>query len=226
MATPINGTTLELTELGSGSTLPVRVRRLIIAGYTGRDQTAVRAHIDELAAIGVPAPPRTPMFYEIPTSLLTTEPAISVDGDETSGEVEPVLVRTGGRTYLGVGSDHTDREVEKADIAKSKASAPKPLSATVVALDQIGERWDELELSCRVDGELYQQGLAAALLPPTDLLGKLAADETSLEDGDVMFCGTLPLLGGTFVFGEHYELALLLDDLTLAHTYRVGSQGE
>lgn len=226
MAAPAEGTTLELTELSSGATLHVSVRRLIIAGYTGRDQDAVRAHIAELAAIGVPAPPRTPMFYDIPGSLLTTAPVIAVAGATSSGEVEPVLVRTGGRTYLGVGSDHTDREIEKADIATSKASAPKPLSSIVVALDGVAGRWDDLELSCRVDGEPYQQGRTAALLPPAHLLGKLAAHGQSLGDGDVMFCGTLPLPGGTFVFGEQYELTLSLGSLTLAHNYRVSSQGE
>lgn len=222
VAPPLDESRLELTDLGSGTVVPVRARRLIIAGYTGRDQDAVRAHIEELAAIGVPAPPRTPMFYDIPARLVTTAPAIQVAGEQTSGEIEPVLIRAAGKTYLGLGSDHTDRQVERHDIAQSKSSAPKPLAQGVIDFEEVAARWDDIALSCRVDGELYQRGTAAALLRPDSLLERLAADSRPLRDGELMFCGTLPLLAGGFVYGVTYELELSLPDgRMLAHTYQV-----
>jgi 4-hydroxyphenylacetate 3-monooxygenase len=213
---------LTLTDAGSGDAIVLAPRRLVIAGYTGRDQAAVQAHIDELAHIGVPPPPRVPMFYEIPVDLLTTGPTVVVDGAQTSGEVEPVVINSGGRLYLGLGSDHTDREMEKHDIAASKASAPKPLADRVVPLDRTTAVWDEIEVACRLDGVVYQQGRLAAMLPPATLLDGLAAAGQPLGEQSVMFCGTLPLLTGAFVYGATYELELRLPDGTsLSHTYDV-----
>jgi len=216
-----------VTDVATGENVTVRPGRLVIAGYTARDQDAVRAHIDELAHIGVAPPPQVPMFYEIPASLATTEPTILVDGERTSGEVEPVVVRHGDRLYLGLGSDHTDREVETRDIAESKASALKPVGRQVVPLDRATAVWDEIEVTCRLDGDLYQQGALAAMLTPHDLLERLGASGRGLDADGMMFCGTLPLLTGSFVYGASYELALRLPDgAELTHTYDVKRKGE
>lgn len=207
---------------GEPDTLTVPVRRVIVAGYTGRDRAAVTAHIDELAAIGIAPPPRVPMFYEVPPARLSTEPVIAVDGPRTSGEAEPVLVRCSEGTFVAVGSDHTDREVEKRDIGESKAACPKPISPTVVALDRVVAVWDECGLTCRVDGDPYQDGRLAALTTPSDLLAALAGTGERLDVGDVMFCGTVPLLTGDFVFGSRYEVGLRLPDgACVGHEYRV-----
>jgi len=48
-------------------------QNLLIAGWAGRDDTAVH-HIDELAALGVPRPGRTPLYYRVAASLLTQAP--------------------------------------------------------------------------------------------------------------------------------------------------------
>jgi hypothetical protein len=214
--------TLSFRVTGSGESVSLTPQRLVIAGYTARDRAAVQAHIDELAHIGVAPPPSVPMFYEVPVGLATTEPAIEVAGAETSGEVEPVVISSGGTLYLGVGSDHTDREVEKRSIPESKASAPKPVSAQVVPLDRAMAVWDDIEITCRLDGEVYQQGRLAAMLPPATLLDKLADVSGPMTGDGVMFCGTLPLLGGTFVYGTTYELELRLPDgAALSHTYDV-----
>ncbi len=213
---------LELAVIGTGSRLSFVPQRLIIAGYTGSDQAAVRAHVDELARIGVPPPPKTPMFYEVPASLATTAPTMAVSGAQTSGEIEPVLIRVGGTIYLAVGSDHTDRLVEKRDIAESKASAPKPMGASAVPFDLVAAAWDSIVLHCRIDGELYQEGSLAAILHPSALLEMLAHDGQALGEGSVMFCGTLPLLGGEFVYGTAYDLELRLPGgASLTHAYQV-----
>jgi hypothetical protein len=218
---------LTFTDVGSGEDIAVRPGRLVIAGYTARDQDAVRAHIDELEEIGVAPPPQVPMFYEIPATLATTAPVITVDGTRTSGEVEPVVVRRGGRLYLGLGSDHTDREVEMRDIAESKASAPKPVGTQVVPLDRAAAVWDGIDIVCRLDGDLYQQGKLAAMLTADELLERLSVAGRGLDADALMFCGTLPLLTGSFVYGTSYELALRLPDgAELTHTYDVKRKGE
>ncbi len=213
---------LAFSVAGSAGALSVVPARLVIAGYTARDRAAVQAHIDELAHIGVAPPPHVPMFYEVPADLATTQPAISVRRVETSGEVEPVLLRCAGTFFLGVGSDHTDREVEKRDIAESKASAAKPVGREVVPLERAVEVWDDIEVVCRVDGALYQRGPLAAMVQPADLLAELDTLGRPLDDDALMFCGTLPLIDGRFVYGSRYELELNMPDGTsLRHGYVV-----
>ena len=40
---------------------------LILAGWTGRNQDDVQHHIDELAALGIPGPSRTPICSAVAT---------------------------------------------------------------------------------------------------------------------------------------------------------------
>lgn len=224
-------TGLELTAV-DGASVRLHPRRLVVAGYTGRDEAGVRAHIDELAAIGVPPPPSVPMFYDLAPELVTTSDVVDVEGAMTSGEVEPVLVRATGRWYLGVGSDHTDRDLEREDIATAKARCPKPLGATLLPLPGdpatgvFDERWDAASARAEADGVTYQHGGVAALRTPSDLLPRLFAELDGVGEGDlVVFTGTLPLVGGTFRAASSWRLALTVpaDDgaVTLTHSYDV-----
>lgn len=215
---------ITLTVVGHDETLTLDDPRLVVAGYTARDQAAVRAHIDELAAIGVAPPASVPMYYSLPSELVTTDPTITVGGSRTSGEVEPIVVWSGGRRYLGIGSDHTDREIEVDSVADSKAAAPKPVGGSVVPLDEVVDRWDDIEVTCQVDGQPYQAGSLAAMLTPQDLIDGLAQHGGEPTGDAVMFCGTLPLITGEFVHGTAWEMELRLPDgrtLTLAYTVDV-----
>ena len=209
------------TVAGTGEKLPLDDFDLVVAGYTGRDEASVRAHIKELAAIGVPEPDSVPAFYPMGTELATQSDEIRVSGTYTSGEVEPVLIRHDGRLFLGVGSDHTDRDLERDSVAKSKQVCPKPVSATVVELpDQAaGFDWDAVRMECTVDGAVYQRGTLAALRLPTEVLA-LRDAAVPTERSLVMLCGTLPLLEGTFVAGASWTLSLRTPDGTeIRHAY-------
>ncbi|WP_271219002.1 DUF2848 family protein [Streptosporangium carneum] len=211
-----------LNVSGSNERLAVSPERLIVAGYTARDEAAVAEHIAELEAIGVPRPSSVPAFYDLDPGLLTTDGVIEVRGPSTSGEVEPVLVRHGGRYFLGVGSDHTDRDLERADIAASKAACPKPVGDTVV---EIGAgmstlNWDGLTALSSVDGRTYQAGPVATLRHPADLLERMTAAVGEVSGDLVLFCGTMPLLRGEFTYGGHWRMRLELPAGTvLAHAY-------
>jgi hypothetical protein len=208
------GELIRLRVIGTIDDLELASPRVVIAGYTGRNAAAVAEHIAELAAVGIAPPASVPAFYEMDHRLLTTAPMIEVDGAFTSGEVEPVLVRHGGRYFLGVGSDHTDRDVERIDVAKSKAMCGKPLSSSVIALpadlDQLD--WDAISLESYVDGTLYQSGTLAALRTPADVLGRLIAVKGDVgEETDlVVFGGTLPLLNGTFLAGKSFSCSMTI----------------
>ena len=92
---------------------------LVIAGWTGRDEAALRKHIRELEEIGVKPPKTTPIFYRVAASLFTLADEIQVSGPDTSGEVEFVLMK-GEELRVAVGSDHTDRKAETIGVSLSK----------------------------------------------------------------------------------------------------------
>src|SRR4051812_45561647 len=98
----------------------VAIEQAVIAGWTGRDPIAVEKHIRELEVLGVKRPATTPIFYRVAAARLTTETVIDVVGGDSGGEVEFVLLAHGGRLWVGAGSDHTDREVEKYGVTVSK----------------------------------------------------------------------------------------------------------
>lgn len=225
--------TLHLTVAGRGDELDVAPTRLIIAGYTARDRAAVLRHIDELAEIGVAPPATVPAFYDLDPALLSTELVVEVPGDNTSGEVEPVLIRADGRFYLGVGSDHTDRTRERDDVAASKAACPKPIGPTVAALpeDLDGFDWDRVVAASTADGATYQSATLAELLRPADILDRMrtaVSDPVVADDEDfVLFGGTTPLLGGRFIPASRWTLSLRLADGTaLAHAYETVTKTE
>lgn len=190
---------------------------LIIAGYTGSDAEQVLAHIEELAAIGVKAPAEVPMVYPVDWSLLTTTPSIFVAGADTSGEAEPVFVRHRGAWYLGVGSDHTDRELERESVHESKKACPKPMSGTVIKLDVdptaggFDAAWETIGLTSSVDGIDYQRGTLAAIRGPSDLLPcvlKAVLKAVGPDDDLVVFCGTVPIIDGHFRPGRQFDCRL------------------
>ena len=214
--------TLTFDVVGSDERLELSSYDLVVAGYTGRDEASVQHHIDELAAIGIPAPDSVPSFYELASELVTQDDRIQVSGSNSSGEVEPVLIRSGGRLFLSVGSDHTDRDIERSSVADSKAACPKPVSKLAVALDGPSPDWDAIAAHSTVDGADYQRGQLDALRIPTDVLDLYDARHDGQKRDLVMFCGTLSLIDGVFVAGRDWELSITLPDGTaLTHTYAV-----
>ena len=139
--------------------LEVAPTALIIAGWTARDAQAVAHHIAELAAIGIPAPSATPLFYRAGVALLTQADRIEVLGEQSSGEVEPLVLKSGGRLWLGLGSDHTDRGLERVSVAASKQVCPKPVGRALWPLDALADRLDGLELrsEIREGGAVFEE---------------------------------------------------------------------
>jgi Protein of unknown function (DUF2848) len=203
----------------------VSVDHLVVAGWTGRDRAAVEKHIAELEALGVKRPATTPIFYRASAARLTVEDDIEVLGEASSGEAEFVLLQHGGRLWVGTGSDHTDREVEKYGVSVSKQMCDKPIATVFWAYDDVAPHWEKLILRAYVSdkGEhvLYQEGPVTAMLDPATLIGKFAG-KLSLEDGTLMFCGTLAARGGVRP-SNYFEFEL--DDPVLGrkirHRYRV-----
>ena len=200
---------LQFAVEGASGALSFEPRRLLIAGYTGRDQEGVARHIAELREQGIPAPARTPALYALTADRLTQDETVAVTGGETAGEAEFVLVYTGGDLYIGAGSDHTDRGLERQSVPRSKQVCPKPLSRQLWRWADVRGDWDRCQLRSTIDGRAYQEGSVAELMAPDDILemvqGRVGGD---LADS-VVYCGTLPLLGGEFIFGRRFEAAVV-----------------
>jgi Protein of unknown function (DUF2848) len=197
----MTGCTLKLSfvEGASASTETVDVRSCVIAGWTGRDPVALEAHIAELETLGVRRPATVPIFYRVAASRLSTRDAIEVLGTTSSGEVEFVLYQKGGRLWVGLGSDHTDREAETVGVSLSKQMCDKPIADEFWAYDDVAGHWDELRLRATIvsDGvrALYQEGAITAMRSPPDLIQRFAGG-SALPEGTMMFCGTLAAHGG------------------------------
>jgi hypothetical protein len=203
----------------------VSINTAVIAGWTGRDPVAVEKHIIELEALGVKRPASTPIFYRVAAARLTTGDEIEASGTQSGGEVEYLLLRHDGRTWVGVGSDHTDREVEKLGVTISKQMCDKPIARQFWPYDEVAPHWDRLILRSFVveNGKraVYQDGPLAAMLHPEDLLSRFGADG-ALPDDTLMFCGTLAAHGGVRATGQFaFEIEDPVLGRKIAHEYRV-----
>ncbi len=192
--------TLEFTVLPDGSAKQVRIDDLVIAGWTGRDVEALEKHIVELEELGVPRPSSVPCFYRVGAENFTNGEELQFLGDTSSGEVEFILIGTDEGMLIGVGSDHTDREVETYSVPVSKQMCVKPVSKDVWRYADVKDHFDDLLLRAWAteNGEkkLYQEGGVTAMRPPEELIGLYLPGQTALPAGMAMYCGTLAAIGG------------------------------
>jgi hypothetical protein len=174
----------------------IAIKELVIAGWTGRDEQALRKHIKELEELGVKPPKTTPIFYRVAASLLTFSNEIQVSGPDTSGEVEFVLLSKSDGLWVTVGSDHTDRKAETINVSLSKQLCAKPIAAEAWRYDEVKPHWERLMLRSWIfenkTKTLYQEGNVSAMRSPEDLMGKYGG----LKPGYAMFGGTFAAKGG------------------------------
>jgi hypothetical protein len=189
--------TIDAQDTTTPLTLPID--QAVIAGWTGRDPVARDKHIAELEAIGIARPASTPIYYRVSARRLTTTDSIEVCGDQSSGEVEFVLIGWQGRIFVGVGSDHTDRKVETYSVTVSKQMCDKPIGSVLWELEDVIGHWDQMILRsfAWIDGArvLYQEGTLDAMLPVKELIARGFGDK-GFPDGCAMFGGTFAAKGG------------------------------
>lgn len=197
---------MPLTFSTEDGPLTVTPTALATAGFTGRDAAAVHHHIEELAVLGIAPPSTVPLFYQLSPSLLCQSDELTVLGTQSSGEVEPFLLRSGGILWLGLGSDHTDRAFEATSIAHSKQVCGKPVANELWRYDDVADHLDALKLTSWIEEEgkrvTYQEGTLAAIRPLAELL-----ERHPVGEGETMLCGTLGAIGGVRP-GDHFAMAL------------------
>lgn len=218
---------------GVRSQRSIAITEGVIAGWTGRNPTAVEHHIRELEAIGIMRPSGVPLFYRIANDRFVTASCIQTVSGDGSGEVEACLLKYDGRWWVGVGSDHTDRALEATSVAKSKQVCAKPIATEFWTLDEVLPYWDDLVTrSYRIDGDsrtLYQEGTLAALLKPSDLIARYEVEtgRDTLPDGLIMLCGTHPAIGGILSAPEFaFELIDPHRSRNIRHHYAIAPLAE
>lgn len=194
-----------------GEQITLEFEAVIIAGFTGRDRARVLQHVEELASAGVRPPANVPTFYLVSPDTLTQADVITMLHPDTSGEVEIALLVTSGDIYITAASDHTDRRLERQDIALSKQICPKVLAREAWPLTLVAGHWDQLRLRSWVQNgtgrTAYQSGLAGELLDAQALLA--TAPFRRRPDSFLLLGGTVPALGG--IRGSSHFAAELID---------------
>lgn len=191
--------TFSITAADGTRTLAVAIDHFVIAGWAGRDAAAIEHHIEELAEIGVPRPSAVPLFYRVAANQLTQDDTVQVVGPDSSGEVEVLLFSHGGRSYVSLTSDHTDRKLEAHSVALSKQLCAKPVAREAWPLEEVLGHWDSLRIVASIveDGRevTYQDGTLDTLRDVRDLALRHCGQE-QLPEGMAMSCGTVAVRGG------------------------------
>jgi hypothetical protein len=212
-----------------GKPVQAKVHDLILAGWTGRDEAAIAAHIKEMKEWGVAGPTQTPMYYRVGASLLTTGGEIEVIGRDSSGEAEFVLFNVDGELLLGTGSDHTDRKAEAVGITLAKQLCPKLVAPDVWAFRDVEPHWDALMIRAwaTIGGErvLYQEGNVTVMRHPRELMD-VYKQRTGLAFGPgfAMYGGTFAAIGG-IRWADEFEFAIEDPVLkrSISHHYKMKS---
>ena len=144
-------------------------------GYAGRNMEKTMEHIRGAGGTARSSGPEE-NSDDISVRHVSADPGKDLHfiGEKTCGEVEYVMVVTGGKLYIGLGSDHTDRELEGMSVPKAKQICAKPIGTILWDYEEIKEHWETIKLYSyqTVDGEeiLYQQGTLADIMDPGMIL--------------------------------------------------------
>ena len=217
---------MTLTFRVNGAPLALDLNHLVVAGWTGRDAAAIAHHIEELGALGVPAPSQTPLYYRASAPLLTMAATIQTVGEASSGEVEPLIVVANGKRYLGLASDHTDRALEVHSVAMSKQVCAKPCAEELWDWAEIADRIEEIELESWIEEDgawvPYQSGTVASIRPLAELIEGSGIDALASEGPAAMLCGTFGAKGGVRPAGRfRMEMRDPATGRTIRHEYGI-----
>lgn len=213
---------------GATERVALEWRQCVAIGYAGRDQASVVAHVEELKAIGVPAPSSVPSMYWIDPTRVSSDRELSVVGDGCSGEVEFFAAfDAAGDMYFTIASDHTDRKLETISVSKAKQCCSKIIGDVFWRYEDVKDHWDDIILRSWVqepgdkEERVYQDGRLSMLLMPEKLL-ELAKKDALSEGVISYFSGTIPLAGEISYRGSfRTELEDPILKRTIKHRYEV-----
>lgn len=178
-----------------------------VVGYSGSNKEKTYEHIKELEEqLNVAPPKKIPTIFEVAKETVTQDDNLFFVGEQTSGECEYVIIIKDGKKYIGLGSDHTDRELEAISVPKSKQVCLKPISQDFWEYDEIKDHMNEIKLISKQNGKLYQDGTLADILPVEEILKELT-DVLGEIDNCIIFSGTVPLVDG-YLYTDNFYMEL------------------
>jgi len=210
--------------------LAVELHRMFNTGGTMRDPEVFRQHLEELEKEGVSAPKSQhfPPVMPLTEWALFTGDRFTVHGEKTSGEVEYVLLHLNDRWYIGTGSDHTDRDLEKTEIIWSKQVCPNVLASVVWPLEEVEDHFDDIILESDVGSgsaaRPYQRTTLATFWPPQEMLRRLEGRIPEWRGlNHLFFTGTAPTVNATVDFDTTFTIRMIDPVLKrrIEHTYHV-----
>jgi len=183
--------------------------------------------MEELRKSGINVGHEFPIFWPKTPDRVTTSSRFEVlPKTVSSGEVEFALLVDKGTIYVGIGSDHTDRGIQKTDLVAAKEIYYNVLASKVWLYEEVKEYWDELVMRSWVkeDGkrELYQEGKLVEILKPETILEEVKLCVGNNLNGLVVFSGTFPTLSGKLSYSSYFEVELRDDRAgrTIHHIYQ------
>lgn len=191
------------------------VRKMINLGRTSRNPEDIMKHLEELKKAGIKVSPGIPSYNPKIRDRITTGNEIEVlPNSKTSGEVEYVLLFTSNSSfYVTVGSDQTDRELEKSNVVLSKQICLNVVSPKIWHYKDVKDHWDDLIMRAWIkkDGNrhLYQEGKLGEMLRPEELIEKVRLRVSGDLTGAVVYSGTFPIIGGELSFSPYFEVELI-----------------
>lgn len=188
--------------------IDINPSRVFVIGYSGSNMEKIMEHIKELEEkLGVEPPAKIPTIFEVSKEIVTSNIDLYFVGEKTSGECEYVILKKDGKFYIGLGSDHTDRDLESVSITKAKQVSLKPIAKRIWEYDEIKDHIKEIELNSKYDGKYYQKGTLADILSLEEIIKELSDRVGELQDC-IIFSGTVPLVDD-YVYGEKFYLELI-----------------
>lgn len=204
-----------IVESATSEKLTFEVRKMLNLGRTSRDPRDTLKHLEELQRAGIKVSKEIPSYNPKVRDRITTGNKIEVlPNSKTSGEVEYVLLFSDNNNfYVTVGSDHTDRELEKYNVVLSKQMCLNVVAPKIWRYEDVKEHWDDLIMRAWVktngQRQLYQEGRLVKILRPEELIEKVRLRVTGDLKGSVIYSGTFPIIGGELCFSPYFEIELI-----------------
>jgi hypothetical protein len=204
-----------------------KVRKMINLGRTSRNPEDIMKHLEELKKAGIKVSPGIPSYNPKISDRITTGNKIeALPNSKTSGEVEYVLLFTSDSSfYVTVGSDHTDRELEKSNVVLSKQICLNVISPRIWRYEEVKNHWDDIIMKAWIKKDdkrqLYQEGKLGEMLRPEELIEKVRLRVSGDLTGMVIYSGTFPIIGGELSFSPYFEVELIDEHLKrqIQHVY-------
>lgn len=194
--------------------LKFEVKKLLNMGRTARDPSQIQKHLNELKKAGIASPLKgIPLYFPKLPDRITSDDEIRVlPESKTCGEVEYVILVDKSDVYVTVGSDHSDRELEKKSIPYAKHICQNVIAPKVWRYEDVKKDWDDFTLRAWVEEggqrKLYQEGGLASMLRPEEVVEKVKSHTVGDMDGMIIFAGTPPILDGKFCFHDRFEMEM------------------